>query len=133
MGNSSWLDKVISVVIALILWVYVVNVINPPSSTTVTGVPVQLLNQEVLAASSLAIAGTDSYAVDVVVEGARSDIIALQADQVTAVADLFGMSKGQNYLVVSVSVPEKITVTEVGPADPVLIDELVSARSLWTS
>lgn len=129
MGNSSWLDKVISVVIALILWVYVVNVINPSSSTTVTGVPVQLLNQEVLAASSLAIAGTDSYAVDVVVEGARSDIIALQADQVTAVADLFGMSKGQNYLVVSVSVPEKITVTEVRSGRiPVLIDELVSAQ-----
>lgn len=129
MGNSSWLDKIISVVIALILWVYVVNVINPPSSTTITGVPVQLLNQEVLAASSLAIAGTDSYTVDVVVEGARSDVIVLQADQVTATADLFGMSKGQNYLTVSVSVPEKITVTEVKSGRiSVLIDELVSVQ-----
>ncbi|MDD2295079.1 MAG: CdaR family protein [Eubacteriales bacterium] len=129
MGNSSWLDKIISVVIALILWVYVVNVINPPSSTTITGVPVQLLNQEVLAASSLAIAGTDSYTVDVVVEGARSDVIDLQADQVTAAADLFGMSKGQNYLTVSVSVPEKITVTEIKSGRiPVLIDELVSVQ-----
>ena len=129
MGNSSWLDKVISVVIALILWVYVVNVINPPSSTTIASVPVQLLNQEVLAASNLAIAGTDSYTVDVVVEGARSDVIDLQSDQVTATADLFGMSKGQNYLTVSVSVPEKITVTEVRSSRiPVLIDELVSVQ-----
>lgn len=129
MDNSSWPDKIISVVIALILWVYVVNVINPPSSTTVTGVSVQLLNQEVLAASSLAIAGTDQYTVDVVVEGARSDVMALQADQVTATADLFGMSKGQNYLVVSVSVPEKLTVTEIRTNRiPVLIDELVSLQ-----
>ncbi len=126
MDNSSWFDKIISLVTALILWVYVVNVINPPSSTTVTGVPVQLLNREVLAASSLAIAGTDEYAVDVVVEGARSDVIALKADQVTATADLFGMSKGQNYLAVSVSVPEKLTVTEIRTSRiPVLIDELV--------
>ncbi|MFA7462184.1 MAG: CdaR family protein [Anaerovoracaceae bacterium] len=129
MGSSSWLDKIISVVIALILWVYVVNVINPPSSTTVSAVPVQLLNQEVLAASNLAIAGTDRYHVDVVVEGTRSDVLALQPDQVTATADLFGMSKGQNYLVVSVSVPERITVKEIKSGRiPVLIDELVSVQ-----
>jgi YbbR domain-containing protein len=67
--------------------------------------------------------------VDVVVEGARSDVMALQADQVTATADLFGMSKGQNYLVVSVSVPEKLTVTEIRTNRiPVLIDELVSLQ-----
>jgi YbbR domain-containing protein len=113
--------------------VYVVSVINPQSNTVITGVPVQLLNQEVLAASGLAIAGSEHYSVDVHVEGTRSDILSLQSDQITATADLFGMSKGQNYLVVAVSVPEKITVTEVrSNRIPVLIDELVSVQKAVT-
>lgn len=128
MGRNSWLDKLISVAIALVLWVYVLS-LNPQSKTTVAGVPVQLLNQEVLVTSSLAIAGSDRYTVDVYVEGVRSDILSLQSDQVTATADLFGLGKGQNYLVISVSVPEKITVIEVRPNRiPVLIDELVNVR-----
>ncbi len=126
MGSGTLFDKVIAVIVALILWVYVVNVVNPPSSTTISSVPVQLLNQEVLAASNLAIAGTDEYTVDIVLEGARSDIITVDPKDVTATADLFGFSKGQNYLVVKVSVPEKITVAEVkSPRIQVYIDELV--------
>lgn len=127
MGNNSWLDKLISVAVALMLWVYVVYVLNPLSQTVVSNVPVLLLNQEVLAASQLAIAGPEHYTVDVVVEGTRSDTIALKDDQVTATADLFGMGKGQNYLVVSVSVPEKITVIEIrANRIPVYVDELVN-------
>lgn len=127
MGNGTLLDKIIAIVVALILWVYVVNVVNPLSSTTISGVPVQLLNQEVLAASNLAIAGTDNYTVDVFLEGARSDIITVDPKEITATADLFGFSKGQNYLVVNVSVPEKITVVEVKSARiQVYIDELVT-------
>lgn len=126
MDSGSLFDKIISVVIALILWVYVVNVINPPSSSTIEGVPVRLLNQEVLAASNLAIAGETDYTVDVVIEGARSDILDIAEEDITANADLFGLGKGQNYLVVTVSVPEKIAVKEVKSARiPVLIDELV--------
>ena len=116
MDSGSLFDKIISVVIALILWVYVVNVINPPSSSTIAGVPVRLLNQEVLAASNLAIAGADQYTVDVVIEGARSDILDIEEEDITANADLFGLGKGQNYLVVTVSVPEKITVKEIKSA-----------------
>ncbi|NCB42862.1 MAG: hypothetical protein EOM59_09600 [Clostridia bacterium] len=126
MDSGSLFDKIIAVVIALILWVYVVNVINPPSSTTIADVPVQLLNQEVLATSGLAIAGIDQYTVDVVIEGARSDVLLVEADDITATADLFGLGKGQNYLLVNVNVPEKITVREVKSGRiPVLIDELV--------
>lgn len=126
MDSGSLFDKIIAVIIALILWVYVVNVINPPSSTTIIGVPVQLLNQEVLAASNLAIAGTDQYTVDVVIEGARSDILAVKKDDITANADLFGFGKGQNYLTVTVIIPEKVVVKEIRSSRiPVLIDELV--------
>jgi YbbR domain-containing protein len=127
MGSGTIFDKIIAIVVALILWVYVVNVVNPLSSTTIQAVPVQLLNQEVLAASNLAIAGTDNYTVDIVLEGARSDIITIDPKEITATADLFGFSKGQNYLVVNVSVPEKITVVEIRSARiQVFIDELVS-------
>jgi len=127
MGNETLFNKIISVVIALILWVYVVNVVNPPSSTTISNVPVQLLNQEVLAASNLAIAGIGEYTVDVILEGARSDIIDINLEDITATADLFGFSKGQNYLIVSVSVPGKITVTEIKSGRiQVYIDERVT-------
>ena len=129
MTRRKIIDIVLSIVCAIFLWAYVVNVINPPSTTLVRNVPVQLQNQEVLASSKLALLGNTNYTVDVTLAGKRSDLSDVTAAQLVATADLFGLSAGQNYLTVNVTCPGNLTVEEIkSNRIQVLIEELVSVN-----
>ena len=59
---------IISIIIALLLWSYVIIQVNPTKEETIARVPVQLLNVQSLTVRQLAIAGDGEYTVDVVVE-----------------------------------------------------------------
>lgn len=118
---------IISIVVALVLWAYVLGEVNPTTQQTISNVPVQLLNTQSLTARELAIAGSGDYTVNVLVEGKRADIMSVTAQDLTAEADLFGWSKGENYIPVTVSVPETLKVIEVKSAKiQVTIEDLVA-------
>ncbi|HZK02611.1 MAG TPA: CdaR family protein [Anaerovoracaceae bacterium] len=118
---------IISIVIALILWSYVIIQVNPTKVETITRVPVQLLNEQSLTARQLAIYGDSEYMVDVVVEGRRADIIKVTSDDIVAEVDLFGWSKGENYIPVNVKVPQSLKLVEVRSAKiEVTIEDLVA-------
>ncbi|WP_324825243.1 YbbR-like domain-containing protein [Sinanaerobacter sp. ZZT-01] len=126
MSNSTF-NKILSIVIALLLWIYVIGEVNPTTQHTFTNVPVSLVSMETLTSRNLAVAGDSEYTVDIVVEGQRADVSKLTMDEVVATADLFGFGKGQSYIEVSVKVPENVKKIEVRPARiPVNIEELVA-------
>ena len=129
MTRRKILDIILSIVFAIFLWAYVVNVVNPPSTVTVRNVPVQLQNQEVLASSKLALLGNTNFTVDVELAGKRSDLKDVTAAQLIATADLFGLSAGQNYLTVNVTCPANLTVEDVrSQRIQVLIEDLVTVN-----
>ena len=107
------INIIISIVIALVLWAYVIGQVNPTTTQVINNVPVQLLNVESLTSRGLAVAGDSEFTVDVVVKGTRSDIAALGDNKVVAQADLFGWSKGDNLIPVTVTVPDGIDLVEV--------------------
>jgi YbbR domain-containing protein len=107
------INIIISIVIALVLWAYVIGQVNPTTTQVINNVPVQLLNVESLTSRGLAVAGDSEFNVDVVVKGTRSDIAALGDNKVVAQADLFGWSKGENFVPVTVTVPDGIDLVEV--------------------
>lgn len=117
---------VISIIAALLLWAYVVTQVNPTIRHMIPNVPVQLLNTESLAARGLAVAGPTEYTINVTVEGRRSDIRKLEANQILAEVDLFGWSKGENYIPVTIRMPDSIRLAD-GKANriKVVIEELV--------
>jgi len=118
---------IISIIIAIVLWTYVIKEVNPTTQETIPNVPVQLLNTQSLTARELAIKGDAEYTVDVVVEGKRADIIKVSAEEIIAEADLFGWSKGENYVPVNVRVPEPLDIVEVKSSKiPVTIEDLVA-------
>lgn len=126
MLNSNTFYKIISVVIAICLWAYVIQVLNPMKTDTVIDVPVQLQNVDSLAAKGLALSGEASYTVDVEVEGKRSDLAKLDASGIVANADLFGYSIGKNYIPVTLQAPDGITILRANPSKiNVVIEELV--------
>ncbi len=125
--NSRTIAIITSVVIALILWSYVMLVENPTSQTPITRVPVQLLNQQTLTAKGLAIAGDGEYTVDVIVEGRRADIGNLSHEDITAEVDLVGWGKGENYIPVNVKHPPNIEIIEVRSSRIlVVVEDLVA-------
>lgn len=104
----------LSVVVALVLWSYVMIQINPTKQETIYRVPVNLLNEQTLTEKELAILGDGQFTVDVIVEGKRSVISGLKED-VNAEVQLFGWGKGENYITVDVRVPSELKILQVKP------------------
>lgn len=126
MLNSNTFYKIISVIIAIILWAYVIEATNPMKTQTFVDVPVQVLNEESLAARGLALSGEADYTVDVKVQAKRADLAKISEGDIIANADLFGYSMGKNYIPVMVAVPDGVTIKEVKPIKiNVVIEELV--------
>ena len=126
MNRNEIINRIAAVLLAIGLWVYVLSYVNPPTTVTIRQVPVALQNIEYMNESGLAIAGDGIYTVDVVLSGKRKDLILTPAD-LTASADLNGLTPGQNYITVKVTAPSNTTVSEIRTEKiQVYVDELVS-------
>lgn len=81
--------KIISVLAAFILWLVVVNVDDPIISKTYTGVPVEILNGDVLSEQGKCYdVLSDSATINVVVTAHRSVLDGMSRDYIKATADL---------------------------------------------
>ncbi len=123
----------LSVVVALLLWSYVMIQVNPTKQETIYRVPVNLLNEQTLTEKQLAILGDGRFTVDVVVEGKRSVISSLKAEDVNAEVQLFGWGKGENYISVDVKGPSDLKIVQVKPDKiKVNIEDLVTISKAVT-
>jgi len=126
--SSKTFNIIISILVAIFLWVYVIAEVNPLTQQTMAAIPVQLLNTEGIANRDLALAGEQSFTVDVVIEGKRREAVQVTSGQIVVTADLSGYGKGDNQVPVSVAVPEGMTILEIRPANiNVTIEELITA------
>lgn len=120
--------KILSVLIAVCLWMYVMGSVNPMTTQTIENIPVELLNQDTLQERGLAVRSGMGFSVDVVVEGNRSILHELDKDKVKATVDVFGYEEGQNSVPVQVEVPDNVRLKEVKtPRIDITVDELISA------
>lgn len=120
--------KILSVLIAICLWMYVMGSVNPVITQTVENIPVELLSEDTLEQRGLAVRGNTGFSVDIVVEGKRSTLHELDKNKIKATVDLFGYEEGQNSVPVQVEVPEGIGLKEVKtPRIEITVDELISA------
>ncbi len=119
--------KILSLLIAIGLWMYVTGSINPTTRQTVENIPVELLNQDTLEDRGLAIWEEAGFSVNVVLEGNRSVLNQMDKDEIRATADLFGYEEGESSVPVQVTVPDNTRLKEVKPARiSVTVDKLVS-------
>lgn len=128
MLQNKTFTKILSVVIALLLWVYVVGEINPTTTKRFDNIPVKLLNTENHASKGFVALNAEDFAVSLTVEGKRADILSLKLENILVTADLFGYyGLGENYVNVNVELPNGITLVESNPSKlKVIIDELIS-------
>ncbi len=126
--KNKFFTLLLSVVIAFSLWLYVITVESPGSSDTIYDIPLTIAGEMVLEERGLMITSDiEDIKVDLLLSGNRSDLIHVDASNITLKADLSGIDKpgvhtieydfippgsvASNAFVVESRYPEIITIT----------------------
>ena len=100
--------KVLSILSSICLWFYVMAIINPDSTISFEGLPVNISNTVELAENNLILSTDSKPTVDIVLEGKISDLRKLKKENVRVSMEIQNPSEGKNEAVLSVSVPNNI-------------------------
>ena len=96
--------KILSAVCAIIIWIIIVNVYDPSTSVTVSGVEVQLVNTESLTEKEYAYDVVDGSKISVYISGPRSIVTDIKAKDIEATADLSNVTVFSDYVDIDVKV-----------------------------
>ncbi|NBG89569.1 CdaR family protein [Isachenkonia alkalipeptolytica] len=103
--------KIMAILFALFMWIYVMSVINPTISDNINNVPVELLNMEELESAGIVIKGEEEHTVNVRVTGRSDQVYRISREDIVATADLSGHQNiGANNLQVMVEVDADVEV-----------------------
>lgn len=97
--SSEAVIRTISLLIALILWMYVVGVENPQIDNTIRNVPVEIINTSNLENNGLEIISLSDEKVDVRIFGRMSDVSNVTPSDVTVQIDVSNIYSANNYYV----------------------------------
>jgi YbbR domain-containing protein len=109
--------KIISVLFAVVLWLYVASEQNPTEYKNIKDVPVRLTNMEAVAKSGFSVRDLQEYKVDVTLQGKRSVLSEIKVSDILVEADLRGFTqKGVNNVPVEIKgIPTNVDLVDVVP------------------
>ncbi len=121
--------KVVSLFVAVLVWLYVIYIEDPEIETTIDDVAVAFKTSEL--SENLSVVEYGTKFIDVEVKGSRSDIMALENDDLDAVIDLSSITEAGDYnakLKISTS-NKRIEIVEASEEKSrVKIDDIVSKK-----
>gem|GEM_PF-2546144 len=123
------LMKILSLLIAFILWIYLVVLLNPETELVVTDIPVSLSNHLALQKDDLVIMNEKINPVTIKLKGTRNMLSNVNKNNITAYVDLSGYNKQGTYsLPIHIRLPyEEISIMEKKPYNiNINIDKLIS-------
>ncbi len=89
--------RVISVLISILLWMYVVGVNNPTVSVILKGIPVQISNSESFNSTGLKVISASHKTIDVKIEGRHSEVSKVSASDIEASVDVSRITRAGTY------------------------------------
>lgn len=96
--KKDWVIKVISVLVSLIIWIYVVYFQNPQYETWIKGIPVTRSNMSTdFSSGKLKILDSNSDTVNIKVKGTRRTVAKLNSSNIKVTADMISVTKDGNY------------------------------------
>lgn len=101
--------KILAVIFAIILWIFVMNEQNPPIEMFFQA-PLEVRNLS----STLVASDTPDY-IRVKVRGPRSVVAGMSQQDIKAYIDLKGLTEGENIVKIHTSVPSNLEVVEIVP------------------
>ncbi len=105
-----WVAKIVCLFLAIILWMYVMQMNTIEEDTTLEDLPIEIINEEQLEDAGLSIYSGYDQTMDITLRGKRSEIAKLSAENVHARVDVSGISTAGTYpLDVRMTLPSGIT------------------------
>lgn len=97
--------KLVCLLLSFGLWIYISNIENPIKQYTITNIPVQIVNLNVLKEDNLTLAPGQNFTISLTIQGTSTNIYSINKSQFTAVANLsnYTLKSGDN------SIPVEIT------------------------
>ncbi len=96
--QTDWFLKVISVLIAIVIWIYVVYEYNPQYETWVRDIPITYVNRtQDFENGKMVVLDSSSETVDIKIRGRRRLVSSIDAGNTTATVDMAEVSKEGTY------------------------------------
>lgn len=116
MKNNDNKLKILSVIVAIFMWTYVINSTNPTVNKVFRSIPVVIKNQEKLEKSGYIIVGGDqNFTTTIKLKGTRERIIGLKAENIYASVDISHLREGIQSLAINVDTPSGVSVENSDP------------------
>lgn len=130
--KKDWVIKVISVLVSIIIWIYVVYFQNPQYETWIKGVPVTRSNMSTdFSSGKLKILDSNSDTVNIKVKGTRRTVAKLNNANIKVTADMISVTKDGNYtLGTNVVFPVSgITIVQKEPYNyEIVVDKVATSK-----
>ncbi len=98
--------KVVSLIIAILIWFYIIIVVDPSVDVTIRDIPVKYVNQDVLSDSGLCLVNDQTAKVELKIRGSRKKIVNIDNKNVYATVDVSNISRtGTFSLPIGLSIP----------------------------
>ena len=114
MYNKSF-NKVISLVAAVMLWIYVIGQINPATERKIEKIPINFINENIIDEEGLSVSRISHKYVDVVLEGKRSEINSISKSDIKVTANLKEAKRGNNNITLSIKTNKRVDVKQMTP------------------
>ena len=129
--NSDTKLKILSVLLAIFMWTFVINSTNPTVNKTFRNIPVVIKNQDGLEKSGYVIIDNDqTYTTNIKLKGTREKLVGLKPTNIYASIDIANLSEGVQSLEIKVDTPSGISVEELEPEDIALNIQKVIEKTL---
>lgn len=128
MLENKKLNMVISLLIAIALWAFVIGEVNPEATRAYRDVPIKFLHEESLEQNDMAVYQISDTTLHLTLTGTRSEMNKVDIKDITATVDLRNaVAYGENRLKIDLRVPGKVEIDSQSIEQvSVYIDQLVS-------
>ncbi len=126
-NNRDTIAKVFSLVIAILLWYFIITEIDPTIKKDFANVQVELRNQSTMREAGLELLKHDDYTTSIVISGKRSAILGLKEEDISAYVDLEDIQPGSQRLPIHYRLSDdSLTIERSNPkAITVSVDEII--------
>lgn len=118
---------VLSLLIAIALWSFVIYTTDPVRSMIIKDVPVEITGQEVLEEKNLTVVDPEDVKIDVTVKGARSVLSSFSENDIHITADATEAVAGDNYLPITIKLDKDVqTSSDIARTIHVQVENVVN-------
>lgn len=113
MLKSKRINIILALIVAIVLWAYVLGEVNPESTVVVREVPITFTNQDVLEDSGLTLLSASQDSVNISISGQRTAITKVKQSDFSVTADLEALSLGENTVRLTITGPDDVKIESV--------------------